>query len=454
MTESIVSRAAHSAVVGTGAEQKSPATVVVVRDDRVVWVRQVVDAIRSVGFTPLLLTTPLTPADRAALEPVVGRIVEVDTVTDPTALVGHLRRIAADVTVVGVMTIPDDSLLPVADAAAHLGLARCPVAGLATARNKHAARVAMRDAGLTVPAFGLIHAEADAAAVARAVGLPAMIKPVNGTASTLVRPVASVDDLAAAYRLIASRLPMTGQYAQPVRLPDGSTLDPRTTFLVEGRLSGREYCVDVIMRDGVAEPLPVVDKALLDDRYFELGFVCPPFDLAAEHVDAIATVAVDGVRALGLDNCVSHVEVIDDATLGPVIVEVNAGRPGGQVLPLLYELTAGVDLFAEAVSLAADAPPPPRKPVTTGVQLATLTIFAEGSGRLDAVHGLDEVAELPEVLNVIPGVSVGDVLSEDVETYAVNLLVGGFIDRDDLRAVYDEAAALVRLDLAPADLSA
>lgn len=426
-------------------------TVVVVRDERVHWALQLATAIRGQGLRPVLVSAPMTERDRALVAPGYDRVVEDPDVLSAERLADVVREVHAVTPVLGVVTITDGAMVPAAQAARALGLGHTDPAALAVARNKHAAREVLRSEHLPVPPFALIHGPDEAASVAEVVGLPAVIKPVNGSGSTLVKAVRTVEELAAAYRTIADRLPPTGQYARSVRLSGGEQIDPRRTFLVEGQLVGREYCVDVIVRDGTPEALPLVDKALMDERYFELGFVCPPFDLPEHRNREIVAAAVDAVLALGLDGTVSHVEVIDDVELGPVIVEVNAGRPGGQVLTLLNSITAGVDLLGETLSLALGIPPPPRQPANPGVQLATLTVFAEGSGELVGLHGLSDLEEMAEVLKVIPGVALGDVLSEDVETYAVNLLVGGFLDKAELRSIHDEAAALVRLELAPPD---
>jgi biotin carboxylase len=358
-------------------------------------------------------------------------------------LAATARRLGPDTRVI---TCTDSAMVATTRAAELLGVARTPARIYAGVRNKYAARRTLAAAGLPGPGFALLERAEDAAEVAERVGLPAVIKPVNGSGSCLVRVVRSADELADAYRLLAERLPgsMGGLYERSF---DG--VDPKRAFLVEGRLDGIEYCIDVIIRDGVVEPLKLVSKPFMDETFFEHVFVCPPFDLPAQRADLIRERAIASVLALGLDNTVAHVELIDDAVVGPAIIEVNMGRPGGGLVSALNELTSGRNLFAECLAATLGEPSPPRTPPKINIPLSYVVIFGTGSGRLVKIHGLDEVAALPEVLEVVPTVEPGQILSDDHEILAVNLLVAGFFDADELATVYEDAAKLIRLETEP-----
>ncbi|HEY3465149.1 MAG TPA: ATP-grasp domain-containing protein, partial [Amycolatopsis sp.] len=386
------------------------------------------------------VTEPLDDAERAELASVVEGFVVVDDVRDAPAVADALRDRAP----AAVLTGAEGIIASTARVAELLGVARCPADALTLAHDKFAVRQALAEAGLPGPRAALFADAGDAARIAEEVGLPAIVKPVNGAASTLVRTVSTVEELAAAYDLLATRLPENADARYHRPLPNG--LDPRRVFLVEGLLRGPEYAVDVLVRDGMAETVTVVGKPLIDERKFELGMVVPPFGLTDERAAAIRSAASAAVLALGLNQTCAHVEVIDDADRGPVVVEVNAGRPAGGAQPALLKLATGIDVTAEAVSLALGTPPPARG---TGlpVPVGYLIVYAEGSGRLVRVEGTAEVADLPEVLEVVTIVSPGQVLTDDQEIYAVNVLVAGFADADDLAALHAEATKLVRFEL-------
>jgi biotin carboxylase len=421
--------------------------VVVVHDTGLSWVDQTAGAIRAAGCQVGLVTGAAPPAE---LEPLASRVDRLATVTDPTdpgAVAGAARELARDRRLGAVLSSNDGCVASAAAAAELLGIGRAPARAVALSRNKYATRRALCRAGLPGPRFALLTGEAGAERVAAEVGFPAIVKPVNGTGSHLVREVRSATELAAAYRMMVKRVPVAGTgrlYARPLSGADG--VDPRRAFLVESRLRGREFCVDLIVRDGAVEQLPLVDKALVDERFFELGFVTPPFGLAPDREAAIRRAVDAAIRAIGLENAVAHVEVIDDETLGPAIVEINAGRPGGPSPHTLYRLTAGVDMVAELVAVARGARAPRAAPVLP-TPLGTLTIFGAGTGRLRAIHGLDRVAAHPDVLEVIAIRGPGDPISAERETHVLLVVTAGFLDAGDLAETYDEVNRLVHIEL-------
>lgn len=421
--------------------------VVVVRDTGIGWVGATAAAVHRGGAATGLVTGPLTAHEKSRLGGFVDVMTQVDDPADPAQLAAAARELAAGRTLSAVLSPSDGAMVAAALAAEALGVARTPAAALARCRNKYAARLALRAAGLPTPRFTLLTGPDDALRVAAEVGLPAVVKPVNGTGSHLVRPVHTVAELAEAHDRLAGRLLDTAAlrhlYDRPV---DG--VDPASAFLVEGMLRGPEYCVDVVVRDGSVEVLPFIHKFLVDERFFERGFVTPPIDLDADTEQRLRDAVTDAVLALGLDNTLACVEVMDDPDLGACVVEVNGGRPGGQIVGLLYGLTTGVDTSAEIVSLARGLPSPrttPRLPIP----LASFTLFAEATGTLRAVHGLDELAALDDVIHVVESVSPGDLLTDDHEIFAVNFVVAGFADTDDLEHTYQRASSLVRFEVDP-----
>ena len=89
---------------------------------------------------------------------------------------------------------------------------------------------------------------------------------------------------------------------------------------------------------------------------------------------------------------------------------------------MVYELFAGVSPTAELIGLARGVPAARQRPPLS-VPLATFTLFPGQTGRLRAIHGLDEVAALPDVIRVVAAVRPGDVISDDFAIWAVNLPV-------------------------------
>jgi biotin carboxylase len=425
-------------------------TAVLVRDERGHWVGEVAAAVHAAGLRAVLLVPPVPAAERAELAGLVDDVVVVAVVHVPAALVTAIRELTRGATPAGVLTGSDAAIPTVARVAEELGVGRCPAEVFVVGHNKFAVREVLTRAGLPCPRFALLRAESEADVVGKEVGFPAVVKPINGAASNLVRTVRSVEELAQAYRVLAARLPRSpeARYHRPVAgRPGSAPVDPARVFLVEGMLRGPEYAIDVLVGDGEVEPVEMLDKPLIDERKFELALSCPPAGLTAERAGLVRGAVIAAVRALGMRNTCAHVEVIDDEIAGPTIVEINAGRPAGSIMPLLAKLRTGIDVFAEMVSLTLGTPPPPRAAPQLPIPLGMLILYASGSGRLVAIHGLDEVAALPEVLNVVTTVAPGQLLTDDQEVYAVNLLVAGFSDPGELAALHAEASRLIRYEL-------
>ncbi len=418
-------------------------TVFLVQNEPSPWVGLVADRIRAMGHRPVLLSAPLTHEQRLAAAKTVDEIVETADIADPEALAAKARELAEDAR---ILTYSDSAMVATTRAAELLGVARLPASVFVNIRNKFTARQIMAAAGLPSPKFALLHSAAEARQVAEAVGLPAIVKPVNGVASHLISVARTAEELAAAYDRTVAALPgaMAGLYDQ--RLGD---LDPARSLLVEGRLQGPEYAVDVVVRDGTVETLGIFGKPGMDETFLERLMVCPPFGLSRELDAAIRQAATDAVLALGLDESVAHVELIDDAVLGPTVIEVNAGRPGGALVFVVDELVTGVDPFAEALAAALDEPAPPRAAPKVTVPIAYSTIYGTGSGRLVAIHGLDELADSPEVLEIIPAAEPGQILSDDHEVFIVNVFLAGFLDEEELLEAHQDVQNRIRLETEP-----
>jgi biotin carboxylase len=409
-----------------------------------------VEAIRNRDLSPVLLVGNINAEDAHRVGAFVDRMGYVDDPYDPQLLADAARDLAGG-TPGAIVSWYDGTIVPTAQAAVLLGLGRTPVDGLARARNKYATRRVLGAAGLATPPYALISSADQASAIARTVGLPLIIKPVNGSGSNLVRRVDTVAELEAAYRTLAVHVPkaMGGMYATPIMDPDGEPIDASRSFLVEGLLRGCEYSADVVIRDGKVERVLLLDKFLVDEGFFERGFTWPPLNVSEDRQELMWRVVEEALTALGVDNTVAHVEVLDDVTAGPTIVEVNAGRPGGQIIGLLAAVATGVDLRDEHLALLVGAPARPRRAPTLPPPLATLTIFNESSGRLIAVHGLSELAEHPEVFTVVTAYQPGDVISDEYEAFPVNVLVAGLETLEELVDVYKEISQLVRFEIAP-----
>ena len=90
-------------------------------------------------------------------------------------------------TLAGIVTSSEYFVAVTARAAARLGLPGADPAAVERCRDKRRQRLALRGAGVAVPAGASASSPAEAAEVAGAIGFPVVLKPADGTGSRGVR---------------------------------------------------------------------------------------------------------------------------------------------------------------------------------------------------------------------------------------------------------------------------
>lgn len=409
------------------------------------------ETVRAGGYEPVLVTRAGEPAPDDGF----GAVVRLPDLHDPVAVATGLRELRG-AAVAGVLSWSDATITVAAQAAELLGVARCPAAAIEACRNKYAMRRRLHRAGLAGPPFALVSTELDAHAAARvasSVGLPAIVKPVNGSGSCLVRRVASVTDLREACRHVAANAGRVGGGAlltPAVTDPDGPPVDATASVLVEGALFGPEIDAEIVVQDGVVH-VTLLFQVVTDDGddIGGHGFAYPLFDPSPEYESRLTEAIRSAVAALGLDNTTANVTLIDDAERGPTIVEMNAGRFGGQLISrLVFDLT-GADVRRQHLAVTVGEPLRRRRVPPPGVSYAAMTIFAAKPGRVTALHGLDRLRSHPQVALVEPQVESGDLISGLEAVYAISVVVRGFGGRAGLRSLYRELCDIAWVETGP-----
>jgi biotin carboxylase len=295
----------------------------------------------------VVLVVDSTSAHVASVLPVLRRrfaVVDVAglSTVDAAAEVARHR-------VDGVLTFSDLCLSTTAGIADRLGLTRWhSPAVTAVLLDKGAQRSAWAAAGLDTTRHAAVDAETDVAAALAAVGLPAVLKPREGTAG---QHVSRVDDLGealdAARRFFADA-------------PRGATMVAEELLVgdpdVAGEAFGDYVSVEAAVHDGECLPLGVVGKLPLVPPFRERGFFLPA-TLDAATTTRVLELADAAVRALGVRDGIVHTE-LKLTTAGPRVLEVN-GRAGGHV-PDLFERALGYSVVEAAMRLAlGERPAPP-----------------------------------------------------------------------------------------------
>ncbi|MET8758734.1 ATP-grasp domain-containing protein [Lentzea sp. NPDC004782] len=352
---------------------------------------------RELGFDIVVATfngdDRVISADDLALAELV---VQVDT-NDEAALTEiavdlHARR-------------PFTAILPgfefyvdvVARLADRLGLPGLPAASVLALRDKAVMRERAQAAGLRVPRHVRATSRAELLAAAEVVGFPAVLKPTDSAGSVHVSRVDGTEELLQRYEFMTS----------DPRTDLGRRLDGKV--LLEELVAGPEVSVEGYVTGDEVVIVSVTAKLLGPEPYFvEVGHIVQADLDPAVRAD-VESYVDELCRALRLTTGPFHCELRLRPD-GPVLIEIGARLPGGHIADLV-ELVTGVSL--PRVMLAAYTGLDLDQVAALGtpkVKCAGLLGFTATGERFSGAHGLDELRDSPDVLELQVYVRPGDPL--------------------------------------------
>lgn len=128
------------------------------------------------------------------------------------------------------------------------------------------------------------------------------------------------------------------------------------SVVIEEYIEGPEFSVEIIIWQNEIHILTVTDKKTTSFPYFvELGHNQPSI-FGKKDIDAIKGAAIEGVKALKINNCAAHAEV-KLAKDGPYIMEIGARLGGDFISTELTHLSTGIDMVAAAINVALGVEP-------------------------------------------------------------------------------------------------
>ncbi|MDE6212851.1 MAG: ATP-grasp domain-containing protein, partial [Lachnospiraceae bacterium] len=128
------------------------------------------------------------------------------------------------------------------------------------------------------------------------------------------------------------------------------------TVLVEEVMQGAEVSVEVMVVEGQPHILSITDKYITPPPYFVELAHCEPSRLDGETQEQIRQVAVQAIKAIGIENAPAHVE-IKVTEEGPKIVELAARLGGDFITSKLVPLSTGIDMVGASGLLASGDKP-------------------------------------------------------------------------------------------------
>jgi biotin carboxylase len=310
-----------------------------------------------------------------------------DPVRAVEAIAGLHRRAPID----GIVGVDDQAVLVAALAAARLGLRNNPPAAVSATRDKTAMRRALAGGGIPQPDFRVLGPGDDAAAAARAVGLPCVVKPVSLAGS---RGVIRVDD-AASVAAAADRV-------RAIVADAGG--DGVGALLVEGYVPGDEVAVEGLLRGGRLDMLAVFDKPdRLEGPYFEETIYVTPSRLPPATLALIEQTTAAAAGVLGLIEGPIHAELrVDGARLA--VLEIAARSIGGLCSRSL-RFGVGVSLEEVIVRHALGLPLDDlsREAEASGVMMIPIA----AAGTLQRIGGQEKAKAVPGIVGLEVSVAPG-----------------------------------------------
>lgn len=284
---------------------------------------------------------------------------------DPVQLSAAGQALAERYDLAGVFTWTEWYLVPVARLARQLGLPTNAPEVMQACRNKATSRALFARHGVPSAASVSVRTVAEAEAAAERIGYPVVLKPAAHAASIGVIRADTPDQLASAHAF-AQKAAGLGQES--------------TSVLVEEYLDGPEVSVECVTYRGETTVVAVTRKTVSEPPHFEE--LAHSVDAADPLLGVVAPAARAAIRALGITDGVSHVEMrlVDGR---PRLVEVN-GRLAGDMIGHLVRLATGIDLPRAAADIACGRAPDlaPTRSSAAAIQL----IYPDVSGTLRRVY--------------------------------------------------------------------
>jgi biotin carboxylase len=320
-------------------------------------------------------------------------------------------------------------LVPLAAALAERFGLEPLVADTAAVRDKVRMKEVLASAGVPMARYRVVRTAESAAAAARSLGYPAVLKPSCGTAS---RGVVRVDDeraLHAAFRAV-----------KRLALASGDE-----SVLVERYLPGAEVGVEAVAHAGG------VDVALLSDKpdplegpFFEESLYAVPSQAPAPVRRRVEELTRAAVEAVGVRRGPAHVELRWRGT--EVWVLEVAARPGSPPAYVSDALaTSYEELFLRALTAAdpVDVSAPRRA-------AGYLLVRSPGDGVIESIAGLDAAMAVPYVCDVRTFKGAGDrvVAVPDFNGYLATVYAHG-PDRDAVVRALRRAEARLDVTITP-----
>ena len=263
--------------------------------------------------------------------------------------------------------------VPLAEVRERRGIAGMRVDAAHNFRDKARMKSLLRDHGLPCARHRLATTREEAAAFAREIGFPLIVKPPSGAGA---QATTRADDMAALQAAVDAAAPTSDR---PV--------------LIEEYVTGEEHSFETVSISGRAVwhslthyyPSPL---EVLRNPWIQWCLILPR-EVDEPQYDDIRRAGFRALTVLGMETGLTHMEWFRRPDGSIAISEVAARPPGAQLMTIVSR-AHDFDFVAAWARLMVfgDFAAPPRK---YSVGAAYLRGQGNGRGRVTAIHGLDQV---------------------------------------------------------------
>jgi biotin carboxylase len=320
-------------------------------------------------------------------------VAEVLDFADPDAVA--LAGVKHDVD--GVMTVAAERAVPIVAAVAEkLGLPGIGSEAAHLATNKIAMRRVFAERGVAQPHFAAIRRVGEARAAARAVGLPAVLKPADSAGQRGLFLVHSVEELQAQLALTLAA-------------------SPSRQAIVETYEDGREVNTLLVARDDDIRLVTASDRVRPDGIGFGVALAhVYPTNLFGDALAEVERIAVSAVRAIGLRNGIAYPQLLVLPGNQVHVVEIAARIPGGQMVEV-PRYGVGIDLVEIALRQAlgeevTDEHLEPRLQQPLAIRFLTAEPGPLPTGVVESVGPLERARAFPGVERVETWIQPGETI--------------------------------------------
>jgi biotin carboxylase len=190
-------------------------------------------------------------------------------------------------------------------------------------RDKFNVRLRLSQAGLAQPDFALATSTQELKQAIRNLGLPVLIKPVDGYGSQNIVALRTKEDLDPLFSPVEMMLPSHADYGLGVVAND--------RLLVERYLTGDFIGCDTFTLDGKHHLLGVNEKLMFPPPSFAIrgGCFTPRIPNDARH-KALEEYVFSALDAVGFDQGATHIELMVTQD-GPQLIEINPRLVGAKI---------------------------------------------------------------------------------------------------------------------------